>query len=277
MDTIKSVVAAGRDRERVAIDGPSRPAPYRYPDFCTDVWKAGNLYSHYGVQNGGTVAVVPRGHPTADVDTRDHQTRDGSPPRTAIPMLGILGGAVVGSRVRVPNANPVDAGVVLAHVEDLPDVDTVGQSTLLAYGGDSERAAVERFESGLWSENPVEPPETVTPEDGFLVRDGDDLTQGELVRAAAAVADAYGVDGSASVILEAPLTDVRAVLAGLLMPLFVGATIHLGADSDANAGVGEDRQTADQSHDFVVAREDSATGLEQLISTGEAERFLKEA
>lgn len=269
MDTLKSVIAAGRDRDGVAIDGPSRPAPYRYPDFCTDVWKAGNLYSHYGVQNGGKVAVVPRGHPTADVDTRDHSTRDGSPPNTAIPLLGILGGAVVGSRVLVPNANPVDAGVVLAHVEDLADVEIVGRSTLLAYGGDSERAEVERFESGLWSENPVEPPETVAPEDGFLVRDGDELTHGELVRAAANVADEYGVEESASVVLAAPLTDAGAVLAGLVMPLLVGSTIQLGA--------GEDRQPVHPSHDFLVAGEGSATGHEQLISTAEAERFLREA
>lgn len=269
MDTLKSLVAAGRDRDGVAIDGPSRPAPYRYLDFCTDVWKAGNLYSHYGVQHGGTVAVVPRGLPTADVDMRDHPTADSHSHATAIVLLGILGGAVVGSRVLVPTANPVDAGVILAHVEDLPAVDTVGQSTLLAYGGDSEEAAVERFESGLWSENPVEPPETVAPEDGFLVRDGDDLTHGELVRAAAAVADEYGVDGNASVDLAAPPIDAGAVLAGIVMPLFVGATIYLGAGQDRHAGT-------DSSHDFLVAGEGTATGNERLISIAKAAEFLRE-
>lgn len=256
MDTLTAVVGAGRDRDGIAIDGPARPAPYRYPDFCSDVWKAGNLFSHYGVQNGGAVAVVPRGHPTTA----------GPPPASAMALVGMLGGTVVGSTVRVPTANPVDAGVVLAHVDSLPRAEIDGRSTVLAYGGDSDRADVERFEAALWSENPVEPPESVAPDDPCLAFDGEVATHGDLVRAATAVAEEYGVDASASVLLDAPLTDAGAVVAGLVTPLVVGATIRLGTD----------RERSEQDGAFLVTPKGTESGPGRRISTDDAMALLRE-
>jgi hypothetical protein len=71
MDTVADLVAAGRERDGVAIDAPNRATPYSYGEFCTNTWKAGNLLGHYthpgGTLVGATVDLSP--DPPVDADT----------------------------------------------------------------------------------------------------------------------------------------------------------------------------------------------------------------
>ena len=58
METVADLVAAGRDRDGVVLSVPGRTTDYRYDDFCTSVWKSGNLLRHYGLRAGAAATVA---------------------------------------------------------------------------------------------------------------------------------------------------------------------------------------------------------------------------
>jgi hypothetical protein len=71
--------------------------------------------------------------------------------------------------------------------------------------------------------------------------DGAAYTHREVLTAAAAVAEEAGLDSATSVALRAPLTDPRAVVAGVVAPLAVGGTVVLpNGTTDADVVVGDD-------------------------------------
>jgi hypothetical protein len=236
--TLKELVADAKDREGTVLDAAGRSAPYSYREFATNCFKAGNLLGHYGVHPGAavTVAVGPKEAP-GDSGADDGGTSDDGSGEDAIgflgaaePLLAILGGASVGATVDVTPAEPVESRALVAPA--WRSSETAPRCSTLAYGGPPEDPAVAHFEAELWSENPTAPPEHVDPEDPALRADGESYTHETLLAVAGDVVADHGLDDTSQVMLSASLTDPGALVAGVLAPLSVGATVVLpdGAD-----------------------------------------------
>jgi hypothetical protein len=226
METLPALLARGRERDGSVLDAPGRGAPYSYREFCTNAWKAGNLLRHYGVRPEGTVALVVGPKAPGPDD------EPGTLGTAAAPLLGLFGGGAVGATVDVTPATPVEARALVAPNAWLDSYGTEPGCSRLAYGGPPEAADVAHFERDLWSENPVEPPEAVDPGDAVFRSDGGEFTHRELTDAAATVADRRGLVAGDSVGLDAPLTSPGALVAGVLAPLSVGATVRPGVTGE---------------------------------------------
>jgi hypothetical protein len=242
METLADIVAAGRDREGTVVDAPDRTADYTYHEFATNAWKAGNLLRHYGVRPGATLAVVVGPKEPSDED------EPGTLGAAADPLLAILGGAVTGAVVDLTPAEPVDARAVVLPDNWVDRYELAPGCSAVAYGGPPEASGVAHFERELWSENPIEPPEPIAPDDDALRVDGTTYTHGELVDATKRVVEEQGLEAGDVVALTAPLSTVGAVVAGVLAPLSVGATVRLGSD-DGSARYVVDEATGEKSVD----------------------------
>ena len=241
--TLKELVAAAKDREGTVLDAAERSAPYSYREFATNCFKAGNLLGHYGVHPGATVtvAVGPKEAPgdsgADDGGTSDGETSDGASGEDAIgflgaaePLLAILGAASVGATADVTPMEPIESRALIAPA--WRSSETAPRCSTLAYGGPPEDPTVAHFEAELWSENPTAPPEHVDPEDPALRADGETFTHETLLAVAENVVADHGLDDTSQVMLSARLTEPGALIAGVLAPLSVGATVVLpdGAD-----------------------------------------------
>lgn len=237
METLADVVAAGRDREGAVVVAPERTAPYTYWEFSTNAWKAGNLLRHYGVRPDSRLALVvgPKAPGSEDSPGRLGGAAD--------PLLALLGGAVVGATVDLTPVEPIDARAVVLPDDWLDRYELGPGCSAVAYGGPPEVSDVAHFERELWSENPIEPPEPIAPDDPAISVDGTVTSHRELVDAGRTVADDYDLTAGDSVVVDAPLTSAGAVAAGVVAPLLVGGTILLGTDDsqsmDATFVVGD--------------------------------------
>lgn len=224
METVKELVAAATDHEGTVLDVAGRSAPYTYGDFVPNVWKAGNLLGHYGVHPGASVTVAPgpkEPDPTGPLGRVD----------AGEPVLGVLGGVLVGATVRLEPIEPVDSRVLLAPANWGDRFDTGPSCSVLAYGGPPTDPAVRHFEEELWSENPTEPPEQVDAADPALADGEATFDHGELVAAAEEVVADHGLSSSSTVTLDAALSEPGAVVAGVLAPLVAGACVRLPVES----------------------------------------------
>jgi len=211
--TLKALVAAGREREGAALDVRSLTAPYSYRDLCTNVWKAGNLFGHYGVAGVGELALVVGSKREAGSSRLD----------AAEPVLALLGGAIVGATVELDPDEPVDAPALVAPHHH--EVETAPGCSHLVYGGPPTDPQLSHFERELWSENPIEPPERVEPDDSAFRLDGEEWTHAQLLEAAADVVERYELSTASELLLETHLDDVGTVVSGVLAPMSVGATV----------------------------------------------------
>lgn len=226
MDTVADVLVEGRGREAALMDAPDRAAPYSYGEFCANAWKAGNLLRHYGVRPDAGVAVLigPK-EPEAD----DDPGRLGT---AADPLVAVLGGASLGGTVDLTPTEPIDERAVVMPSAWLDRFEVAPGCSRLAWGGPPEDPSVSQFERELWSENPIEPPGRVAPEDPLLRIDGETYSHGELLDTARSVADEWGLDADDTVVLDASLADPGTFAAGVVAPLVVGATILPGTAGD---------------------------------------------
>ncbi len=223
METVADLVAAGRDREGVALSVPGRTTDYRYDDICTSVWKGGNLLRHYGLRGGAmaTVAVGPKepdSGPDGALGWLD----------SADPLLGVLGAAQLGATV---DLDPTTDSAVEGRVAVLPaawvdEYEAAPGTSLVAYGGPPEASGVVHFERERWSENPMQPPDPPAADDDLLAG----YSHGDLVGAARRVTDEYGLGEDDRVALAAPLVgsgkEVGGTLAaGVLAPMLAGAAV----------------------------------------------------
>ena len=225
METVAALVAAGRDREGVVLDAPERNAPYTYGEFSTNCWKAGNLMRHYGVRGGARLGLVvgPK-HPEADDEP-------GWLGAGADPLLALLGGACLGATVDMTPTQPVDARAFVCPDAWLDRYEVKPGCSRLAYGGPPETTGVAHFERELWSENPIEPPDPVSPDDTLLAIEDVTYTQGELLAAAESVAETHELTAGDRICLDASLHSAGAIAAGVVAPLSVGATIVPDGDA----------------------------------------------
>lgn len=221
MQTIGDIVAEGRERDGTLFDPAERSTPYSYRDFCTNAWKVGNLLRHYGVRKGARVAVVagPKS-PTA----ADEPGWIGESPEA---LQAFLGAALDGAIVDLDPPGAVDAKVLIAPNEWLNQYQCGPGTKPIAYGGPPEDPRVAHFEREAWSENPQRPPGEFGPTDPVLAAD-ELYTHGDLLAASRRVIAEYDLTGEDRVALRAPITEPGAIVAGVLAPMSVGATVLLG-------------------------------------------------
>lgn len=236
MTTLGHLVARDRRSDEVAlrVDATGRDRSYR--DFCTTAWKAGHALSHLGVHAGARVALEPDPAPQ--------------------PLLTLFGAACLGARVTFDT--DAEARVVLVPAAREGDVARRPGRKVVVYGDAPDDPGITHWERTVWSENPVQPPGERSADEVVLDsaeqrsagdRTGSDdagstaYTHREVLTAAAGVVDAAGLDADVSVGLRAPLTDPRAVVAGVVAPLSVGGTVVLpdgATDADVVVGDGDD-------------------------------------
>ncbi|MBX0321738.1 hypothetical protein EGH21_01710 [Halomicroarcula sp. F13] len=225
MQVLGDLVADGRGREGPLFTAPERTAPYSYRDFCTNVWKGGNLMRHYGVRHGTRVAVVAGPKDPVDGDEPGYL---GDAPD---PLLAVLAATLDGAIVDVDPPSAVDATALVAPAAWLDRYELGPGTKALAYGGPSDDPTVAQFERELWSENPLQPPGDVAPDDPALAGT-ETYTHGDLLAASERVVADYDLDGDTEVALRAPVTTAGAIVAGLLAPMRAGATVLLGGEGD---------------------------------------------
>ncbi len=234
MQVLSDLVAAGRERDGVFFSTPERSAPYSYRDFCTNVWKGGNLMRHYGVREGMAVAVVvgPKNPTEGDEPGYLRDCPDG--------LLAILAATLDGAVADIAPGTEIDATALVAPAAWLDRYELAPGTKALAYGGPSEDPTVAGFERELWSENPLQPPGERAPDDPAL-RDADGTySHGELLAASERVVEEYDIGAETTVAVRAPVTSAGAVVAGLLAPLRAGATVRFGDSGASDVAVATD-------------------------------------
>ncbi|MEF8887397.1 MAG: hypothetical protein V5A30_06280 [Haloarculaceae archaeon] len=239
METVADLVGAGRDRDGVVLSVPGRTTDYRYDDFCTSIWKSGNLLRHYGLRAGATATVAvgpkdPAGGPGEALGWLD----------SADPLLGLLGAAQLGATVDLdpPADAAVEGRAFLLPAAWVGDYEAAPGTSVVAYGGPPEDSGVVHFERERWSENPMQPPDPPAGGDSLL----SGYTHGDLLSAARQVAEEHGLDEADRVALAAPLTGsgrrvAGALAAGVLAPMVAGAAVVATGPA---VGVGADEVEA---------------------------------
>ena len=234
--TVRDVISRTHRREGLALVAPERVTDYGAREFATGVWKAANLFTHYGVGAGRplAVAVGPKAPPP-----------DGEPGwlgTAADPLFALLGGMCLGAPVE-PAPDPsatVEAPVLVAPTAWLDRFEVSAGTSVVAYGEPPDDPAVVHFERERWSENPTEPPEPLEPRRPALQVDERAYTHRALVALAAEVVETHDLGAVDRVRVAARVDSATGFVAGVLAPLLVGTPIRPvpGADEgDVEKGV----------------------------------------
>ncbi len=225
METLGDLLARDRRSDDAAVRVPGDPAvEYSYDEFVTTAWKTANFFSHRGVHGGATVAVVD-----------DHAVP---------PLLALFGAAQLGATTRFvtravdDDGGPLelDARLLVGPGESVLAYDLPPGATRVAYTAGSDGVddpTVEPFGRSVWSENPVRPPESVDPDATALAFGGGVASHLDLLRTAEDVAGDLGPGDE--VVVRASLRRPGTVVAGVVAPLLVGATVAFGGDATAAA------------------------------------------
>ena len=206
MESLAELLARDRRSERVACRVGTDGRSYDYDGFLTTAWQAGNYLRHLGVREGVAVGIA------AD--------------RTPEVVLAALGTGLLGGTVWFDPPATADLRAFVGRPADVVSRAAEPGLQRVSYGGGADDPAIERFEEGLWSENPTMPPERPAPDAGILTDGERTLSQRELLAAAEALIDAVDVGRDSAVVLRAPLSDPRAVV-GILAALRAESTLVL--------------------------------------------------
>ena len=233
MQTIGDLVADARERDGVLFRPAARPTLFSYADVCTTAWKVGNLLRHYGVRRGARVAVVAG---PKDPSDGDEPGRIGESPDA---LLAFLGAACDGAVVDLDPPRAVESKVLIAPDAWLDDYRPGPGTKPIAYGGPPSDPRVAHLEREAWSENPLRPPGEFAPGDPVLAAD-ETYAHGDLLAASRRVVAEYDLTDGDEVALRAPVTEPGTIVAGLLAPMRVGATVLLGDGETGTVAVAPD-------------------------------------
>ena len=224
MDVLGDLVARPRRSDDAALLAPAVDRTYDYHRFCTTAWKVGNFLRHLGVRTGRGVALVGEDRPEA--------------------VLSLYGAALLGATVSFdpPTEQRVDVRALVAPTERIEAYDVASGTQCVAYGDAPADPSVAYFERDVWSENPTEPPDRVSPEDVLLPGvDGTPYTHATVLSAARRVVDEWGFAAESRVAVRASLTRPGTVVAGLVAPLVAGGSVLLpDGDAVGDVAVGDD-------------------------------------
>ncbi|WP_408958294.1 hypothetical protein [Natrinema sp. 74] len=206
-----------RDDRTGLVDATGREYDYHW--LCTSSWKAGNFLRHAGVREDVTVGVV------------------GDSPLALLAFLGttLLEGT---TRFDPPTdlADDDEFRALVAPVETLDEYDLPRGAQRVGYGDAPDAPDVHHFDAGLWSENPSFPPLSIDPETAILTDGERTVSHGQVLEAARGVVEETGLEADDRVVVRAPLSDLRAVAAGVLAPLLARGVTVLPGDEDAAEG-----------------------------------------
>lgn len=216
--TLAELATAGDHPDAVALRtaGADPEREYDYGRLRTDARKSGNLLAALGVREGRTLAV------------------DDDPPVPEA-VLALLGAGLLGAVVRFDPPTAPDARAVLAPADRVGAYDLPPGGQRVAYGGEPDDPTVTHFERAMWSENPTFPPPTVAPGDPLLSTGEETHSHRAVLREAGRIAAEFDIRPGDEVAVRAPLGLPEVVVAGVVAPLRVGATVLLARDS-AGAG-----------------------------------------
>jgi hypothetical protein len=220
-DVVGDLVAPDRQSDVVALRRGGRAGSYTYDTACREAWKAGNLLRQYGVRSGATVAI--------DAD-----------PGSIQPIVAFLGAALLGATVRFDPPGEVTATVLVTPAATAGEYEPGPGTRVLAYGEVPEQSGVAHFEREAWSENPTPPPEDVTPGTVALSDGARRYTHWRLLSLADEVVSGADLGPGDEVALRAPLAHPGALVAGVLAPLSVGATVLLDREATGTVAVATD-------------------------------------
>lgn len=216
METLPELLARERRSERVACRVGTDTRRYDYDDFLTTAWQSGNYLRHLGVRDGVTVGIAADPVPEA--------------------LLAALGTGLLGATAWFDPPPGADLCAIVAPAGEVGAYGERPGRSRVGYGGDTNDPAIERFEEGVWSENPTMPPERPGGETAMLT-DGDrTFPQRELLRVGAALTDDGGIDAGTDVVVRASLADPRTVV-GVLAALLAEGTVVFPESQDASGDV----------------------------------------
>lgn len=223
MEVLGDVIARDRRSDSPALDVPSAGRCYDYRRFCTSAWKVGNFLRHLGVRGGAGVAVADDPLPE--------------------PVLAFYGAALLGGVVRFDPGSPVadDVRALVAPEAELDSYDAGPSTKRVVYGEAPDDPSVSYFERDVWSENPTEPPDLVSPDDPLLRTPEATYKHGEVLAAAEDAVELLSLSAESRVAVDGSFTDPDTVAAGLVAPLMASGTVQLGFDTETNLVVGGPR------------------------------------
>ncbi|MFA9426932.1 hypothetical protein [Natronorubrum sp. A-ect3] len=209
-----------RDDRTALVDATGREFDHHW--LCTTSWKAGNFLRHSGVRKGVTVGIVGE-NPLA--------------------LLAFFGTAMLEGTARFePPTDLTDEDgfrALVAPVDDLEagTYDLPRGAQRVGYGSKPNEPDIHHFDAGVWSENPSFPPLDIDPETAILT-DGDrTISHEQALEAASELIDEYDIEAGDRVVVREPLSDPRAVIAGVLTPLLAEGVIVL-ADEETTTKQG---------------------------------------
>ncbi|MGZ0745785.1 hypothetical protein [Haloparvum sp. AD34] len=229
MDVFGDLLARDRRSEAPALrtgDGRTRS----YHELLTNAYKAGNALRHVGVREGVELGIAPV--PALQ------------------PVLAFLGAGLLGAVTRFDPAESVESGArgVLVPAASEAEYDPGPGTKVAVFGGEPERADTTNWEETMWSENPSFPPTTFGPETPVLAAGDEEWSHGEVLSAAAEIADVYGFAGGTEVVIRTSLATPGAVVAGVIAPLYSGGTAVLtdavGSESAIQSEAAADSEAA---------------------------------
>ncbi|ELY64581.1 hypothetical protein [Natrinema versiforme] len=206
-----------RDDRIGLVDATGREYDYHW--LCTTSWKAGNFLRHSGVREGVTVGVVGDG---------------------PLALLACFGTTLLEATTQFDPptdlADEADFRTLVAPVDSLEDYDLPRGAQRVGYGDEPDAPDVHHFDAGLWSENPSFPPLAIDPDTAILTDGERTVTHEAVLEAARGVVEATGLEADDRVVVRAPLSDPRTVVAGVIAPLLAKGVIVLSGDEDESDG-----------------------------------------
>jgi len=197
-----------RDDRTGLVDVTGREYDYHW--LCTTAWKSGNFLRHAGVREGVTVGVVGDG---------------------PLALLAFLGTTLLEGRTRFePPTDLAEAEgfqALVAPVDELEDYDLPRGAQRVGYGDKPDAPDVHHFDAGVWTENPSFPPLSIDPDTAILTDGEQTVTHEQVLDGAREVVDDTGLEADDRVVVRAPLSDPRTVVAGVIAPLLAGGVIVL--------------------------------------------------
>ena len=142
-------------------------------------------------------------------------------------MLSVLGASLLGAPVRFGFPPEGDPRVVVGPAAGIEGLTVEPGTKRVVYGDEPSDPDVIHFERDIWSENPTMPPDTVSPDQPALVVADRTYTHETLLTAAERVVDDRDLTDGDAVAVRASLARPGTLVAGVLAPLRVGASVLL--------------------------------------------------
>lgn len=222
MDVLGDLVDPERGSDTLWFDRPGpRSRSWSGTQFCIDAWKAGNLFRHYGVHGGSTIAVLNG----PDEPSASEESTGETSPQT---LLAIFGAWVLGAAVDIDPSTQADARLLVGPTAWLDDYELPPGSKAMGYGEKPTDPTVIHFEGERWSENPIKFPATVETDDVAIQTGSQTITHEQVLDAARSVVDTYGIEPDEKVELAGPISEPGTIAAGVVAPLLAGAAITVG-------------------------------------------------